>query len=105
MRVTHRPDVLLLGRDEHVERLTGIRRVKVAGTRPWMPACVVGDAGVHLLPFTWDPARLAQAVLAAPGVADARVVGVDGMSPRYRALLAALLERVEVVDAAPYVSA
>lgn len=82
--------IAVLGRPEHVEAATGIRRVHVAGTHAWMPACVVHDDGrVEPLPFTWDRERLAATVLTAIG--DAREVAVDGITPWWRDRLAVAL--------------
>lgn len=75
--------VTVLGRDGNVQAATGVRRIRVEGTRPWQPACVVaGDGTVHALPFTWDRDRLAAAVDAL--VAGAQQVVVDGCTPWWR---------------------
>ncbi len=79
---------MILGRDENVAAAMGGRRIWVAGVRPWQPACVVDDNGhVHALPFTWDRDRLAEAVVAVIGTADA--VTVDGLTPWWRDRLGA----------------
>jgi Xaa-Pro dipeptidase len=108
-------DVLLLGRESNARYLTGATRLWLAGTRPFGPGClVVRDTGaVHLLsttddlvplppeqlfPMSWNPANLVAALGSIPGVAGARRVGVDGMSPGFQPLLRGLLADAELVD-------
>lgn len=110
-------DVLLLGREGNARYVSGARRLWLAGTRPFAPGCaVVRETGaVHLLsitdhgvpasipperlyPISWNPLNLVSAVVAAPGVARARRVGVDGMTPLFERLLAAVLPGAELVD-------
>jgi len=110
-------DVLLLGRGANVRWVTGAKQLWLAGTRPFAPGCVVvrstgavhllsiTDNGVpdiipkdHLYPISWNPMNLLGAVTAAPGVADATRVGVDGMSPLFDQLLAGALPAAELID-------
>ncbi len=111
-------DVLVLGREDNARYVSGARRLWTSGTRPFGPSCVVvaGDAAVHLLstwadgvpaeiPFdacyglTWNGARAAAALGAIPGLADARRIGVDGMSHGGARLLGHVAPRAAVVDA------
>ncbi len=111
-------DVLLLGREANARYVSGAERLWLAGTRPFAPGCVLpattGD--VHLLsitddglppdlgverlyPISWNPAEMLRALTAIPGVADARRVGTDGMTPAFERLLGSALPGVELVDA------
>jgi Xaa-Pro aminopeptidase len=113
-------DALLLGREANARYAAGARRLWTSGLRPWSPGCVVlrepaqvhllsaWDWGIppevrreHLLPPSWSPPRLVERLAALPGLAAARRVGVDGMTPLFAALLARALPRAELVDAGP----
>src|SRR4051794_9512829 len=92
-------DVLLLGREGNARYVSGARRLFLAGERPFAPGCVVvrESAEVHLLsntdfgvpdgvalyPTSWNPATLVGRVAAIPGVAAAKRVGVDGITPLF----------------------
>lgn len=108
-------DVLVLGREANARYLSGATRLWLAGTRPFGPGCVVvrDRATVHLLsttddlvplsreqlfPMSWNPATIAGALAAIPGVAGARRVGVDGMTPLFAQLLRGLLPEAVLVD-------
>ena len=110
-------DVLLLGREANARFVSGATRLWLAGTRPFAPGCVVvrGTGDVHLLsitddgvpaavppahlyPITWNPRNLVGAVAAIPGVADARHLGVDGLSPLFAQLLVGAFPNAELVD-------
>jgi Xaa-Pro aminopeptidase len=110
-------DVLLLGREANARYVSGATRLWLSGTRPFAPGCtVVRETGaVHLLsvtddglppdiplercyPISWNPMNIMGAVAAAPGVAAARRVGVDGMNPLFEQLLGAVLPDAELVD-------
>ena len=118
-------DVLVLGRRDDVAYATGARALWTAGTRPFGPACVMVGAtqAIHLLstwdagvppeiPFdrlfgvTWNPAVMAEALGAVPGLPEARRVGVDAWSPGFARALprlapaAALVAADDVVRAA-----
>lgn len=113
----HDLDVLVLGREANARFASGARRLWTAGTRPFAPGCVVvrasGDVHVlstwddgmppeldraHLYGTTWNPAILTSEVAAIPGIAHAHRIGVDGMTARAAALLAAVAPHAEVVD-------
>ena len=105
-------DVLVLGRRDDVAYATGARTLWTAGTRPFGPACVVvgatqathllstWDAGVppeipfeRLFGVTWNPAVMAEALRAVPGLPEARRVGVDAWSPGFARALPRLAPR------------
>src|SRR5580765_8673304 len=91
-------DALILGREANARAVSGANRLWLAGTRAFAPGCVVirREHAVHLLansdagfegfphdqlyPVTWNPERLFASLHAIPGLADARTIGVDGMS-------------------------
>jgi Xaa-Pro aminopeptidase len=110
-------DVLLLGREGNARYASGAHRLFLAGERAFAPGCVVvrESATVHLLtvtsfgipdevgrdnlyPPSWSPATAITRVAAIPGVASARRVGVDGLTPVFAALLADHLPGAELVD-------
>src|SRR5436190_15498788 len=110
-------DVLMLGREANARFVSGADRLWLAGTRPFGPGClVVRETGaVHLLsasddgipdaipreclyPLSWNPMTLLGAVAAAPGVASARRIGVDSMTPMMEQLVGGVLPDAELVD-------
>ena len=115
-------DALVLGREANARTVCGANRLWIAGTRAFAPGCVVvrstraahllanSDAGFegfprdHLYPVTWNPEHLLASLEAIPGLADARTVGVDGMSPGMYELLRGLLPRARFVDAGPVIA-
>src|SRR5437763_8893686 len=99
-------DVLLLGREGNGRYVSGARRLFLAGERAFAPGCVVvrESAEVHLLsntdfgipqellhenlyPTSWNPVTLVGRIAAIPGVAEAKTIGVDGLTPLFEALL------------------
>jgi Xaa-Pro aminopeptidase len=113
----HDVDVLMLGREANARFVSDATRLWLAGTRPFAPGCVVvrETAAVHLLsvtdfgvpadipterlyPMSWNPATIMDAVAAIPGVATARRIGVDGLTPLFDELVAARFPRVELID-------
>jgi Xaa-Pro aminopeptidase len=110
-------DVLVLGREGNARFVSGATRLWLAGTRPFAPGCVVvRDTGaVHLMsgtdfgvppdvpperlyPMSWNPAKIVGAVAAIPGLAGARRVGVDGLTPLFEQMFAATLPNSELAD-------
>ncbi len=110
-------DLLLLGREGNARYVSGARRLWLSGTRAFAPGCaVVRETGaVHLLsvtddgipadippeqlyPISWNPMNLLQPVVGAPGVAGARRVGADGITPLFEQLLTGMLPGAELVD-------
>jgi Xaa-Pro aminopeptidase len=112
-------DAVLLGRAANTRWVTGADALWVSGTRPFAPGCVVvrtpvgvhllsmTDDGVpddvvpfdHLFPITWNPANLMTSLRAVPGLADARRIGVDSMTPMMAQLLGVTFPDAELVDA------
>ncbi len=111
-------DALVLGRDANVRVVSDANRLWLSGTRPFAPGCIVvrASGAVHLLansddglpedfpterlfPLTWDPDTLFASLRAIPGLADARVIGVDGMSVGMHALLQGIAPASDFVDA------
>lgn len=110
-------DLLLLGREGNARYVSGARRLWLGGTRAFAPGCaVVRETGaVHVLsvtddgipsdipperlyPISWNPINLLRPVVSAPGVAGARRIGVDGMTPLFEQLLNGMLPGAELVD-------
>ena len=110
-------DALVLGRPAEVAFASGARQLWTAGSRPFGPACVAVRATgrVHLLSvsdfdvppevghddlygLSWNPANLAAALTAIPGLADAQRVGTTSSSPGLPRLLAAAAPQAEFVD-------
>jgi len=110
-------DALVLGREANARYVSGARRLWNAGTRPFGPGCVVvADGGqVHLLStwddgvprelprqnlfgLSWNPANYARALAQIPGLAQARTIGVDGMSDSFSRMLAGIAPQARLVD-------
>jgi len=110
-------DLLLLGREGNARYVSGARRLWLGGTRAFAPGCAVVRAtgAVHLLsvtddgipsdippeqlyPISWNPMNLLAPVVGAPGVAGARRVGVDGITPLFEQLLTGMLPGADLVD-------
>ena len=111
-------DAMLLGREANARTIADTSRLWLAGTRPFSPSCVVVRAteAVHVLAnssdampagfppeqlygLTWNPDTLAAALAAIPGLAGARRIAVDGMSPSACALLTRVAPGAELLDA------
>ena len=111
-------DVIVLGRESNARYVSGADRLWLAGTRAFAPGCVLvaSTGAVHLLsitddgvpadvppdrlfPITWNPMTILGNVAAIEGMADARRIGVDGMTPMFEALLGATFPGAELVDA------
>jgi Xaa-Pro aminopeptidase len=110
-------DALVLGREGNARFASGATRLWLARTRPFAPGCVVVGAtgAVHLMsvtdfgvpdelpleqlyPMSWNPANIMGVVAAMPGVAAARRVGVDGLTPLFEQLFSATLPHIELAD-------
>ena len=113
-----RLDVMVLGRRDSVAYATGAVGLWTAGTRPFGAAAVLvgGDRSVHLLstwdtgvppevPFenlygvTWNPALMSEALGAIDGLATARRIGVDALSPGFARAAGRLAPTAELVPA------
>lgn len=109
-------DALVLGREANARYVAGATRLWLAGARAFAPGCVLlrdgdvhllsaGDDGIpddvpveHLYPLTWNPANLMARLAAIPGLANARTIGVDGLTPLMDSLFAAGFPRATLVD-------
>ena len=111
-------DVLVLGRQDNAGYACGMRRLWTAGTRPFGAGCVVVGATqrVHALsswetgieppmtfddlyPLTWNPRSMATSMAAIDGLAGARRIGVDELTPSFRRAAANFAPEAEVVAA------
>lgn len=114
----HDIDVLVLGRQDDANYASGMHRLWTAGTRPFGAGCIVvretgrthvlsgWDAGLpetmswdDLYPSTWNPRIMSGYLAAIPGLADARRIGVDELSPSFTRAAARLAPAAEVVPA------
>jgi Xaa-Pro aminopeptidase len=110
-------DALVLGRPAEVAFATGARQLWTAGSRPFGPACVAVRATgrTHLLStwdaevppeighddlfgLSWNPANIAAALAAIPGLPEAERIGTSSSTPGFSRLLAAIAPGAEVVD-------
>lgn len=110
-------DALIVGQPRNLVYLTGARRVLVRGSRPfaplavllagegdvWMQSFSTGDVpatlGRHLYAQEWNPQRLVEQVRRILGSFGATRIGVDSMTPAWRARLGAVLPSAELVPA------
>ena len=109
-------DMLVAGRQDHINYITGAHQLWTAGTRPFGPVCTLNvatgeifllstwDEGVpddidldHLHGITWNGAIIYQRLAANPGMATAQRVGVDAWSPGMAGLLSAVAPGAEIV--------
>lgn len=110
-------DVLLLGRESNSRYVTMADRLSVAGSRAFAPGCVVvrETGAVHMLsitddgippdvppknlyPISWNPMNILGGITQIEGVADARTIGVDGLTPLFDQLIKGMLPDVQIVD-------
>ena len=111
-------DMLVAGRQDHINEVTGAHQLWTAGTRPFGPICTLNtatgeifllstwDEGVpedidldHLHGITWNGAIIYQRLAATPGVATAQRIGIDAWSPGMAGLLSAVAPNAEIVPA------
>ena len=111
-------DMLVAGRQDHINYITGAHQLWTAGTRPFGPVCTLNtntgeiyllstwDEGVpddidldHLHGITWNGAVIYQRLAANPGMATAQRVGIDSWSPGMAGLLSAVAPNAEIVPA------
>lgn len=117
----HDLDALIVGRAANVHYVTGAITLWLAGTHPFAPACVLmrstgaihmfsqwDDEGIpddipheHLFTLTWNPMNTVEILKGIKGVADARRVGTDALSPMFAQLLPMAFPSAELVDAEP----
>jgi len=117
-------DVLALGRQDDANYASGMHRLWTAGTRPFGAGCLVvrstgrthvlsgWDAGLpetmtwdDLYPSTWNPRVMSGYLAAIPGLAEAKRIGVDEVSPSFARAAARLAPHAEVVPADDLMSA
>lgn len=110
-------DVLMLGRPANIAYTSGARQLWTAGTRPFVPGCVVVAATgrVHLLStwddgvpdeiphgdlvgLSWNPAISTARLRSIDGLATAERVATDGWGTGTADLLSALCPSAEVID-------
>ena len=111
-------DVLVLGRQDNAGYACGMRRLWTAGTRPFGAGCIVvgamrrvhalssWEAGIEppmqfddLYPLTWNPRVMAASMAGISGLAEARRVGVDELTPSFRRAAAGFAPAAELVPA------
>lgn len=109
-------DMLVAGRQDHINYITGAHQLWTAGTRPFGPVCTLNvatgeifllstwDEGVpddidldHLHGITWNGAIIYQRLAANPGMATAQRVGTDAWSPGMAGLISAVAPNADVV--------
>lgn len=109
-------DMLVCGRQDHINYVTGAHQLWTAGARPFGPVCTVNiatgelfllstwDEGVpddidldHLHGLTWNGSIIYQRLAATPGMATAKKVGIDAWSPGMAGLLSAVSPDAETV--------
>ncbi len=111
-------DMMVCGRQDHINYITGAHQLWTAGARPFGPVCTLNtataeifllstwDEGVpddidldHLQGITWNGAIIYQRLAANPGMATAQTVGIDAWSPGMAGLLHAVAPNAEIVPA------
>jgi Xaa-Pro dipeptidase len=121
---THGIDALVVGRDDNLRFVAGARRLNLAGNRPFMPAGVLTrpsgsvhvvntwDDGIpaeiphdHLIQLSVNPMNIVAGLQGIEELTTAATVGVDGISPLYRDLLAMAAPRARIVNADPVLRA
>lgn len=114
----HDLDVMVLGRSSNVRYLSGTPQLWHAGTRPFGPSCIVvretqqiflmstWDEGIpeeipheNLFGISWNPMNVMNWLKGLEGVAAARRVGTDSLSPLFAQLLPTVFEGADIVDA------
>jgi Xaa-Pro aminopeptidase len=120
----HGIDALMLGGVGNVRYVSGARQLGRSGVLPFAPVAVAvrQTARVHLLStwdegvppeigyddlyrMSWNPANLAADLAKVPGLREARIVGTDGLTPRFKGLISELVTDAELVDATPVMAA
>jgi Xaa-Pro aminopeptidase len=119
----HDLDALIVGGGGAVRYVSGARQLGRAGAHPFAPiAVLVRETGrVHLftswdegLPseigrddlcgMWWNPANIATALAAIPGVSESRRVGTDGLTPMFAGLISRVVPAAELVDVSPVIA-
>jgi Xaa-Pro aminopeptidase len=116
----HAIDALLLGREANARYVSGAPRLWTAGTRSFGPGCIVvretgsvhlvstWDEGIpddipheNLFGITWNPGNLLAWLKGIEGLADAKRIGTDSLTPRFAQMLPKIFPAAEFVDAEP----
>jgi Xaa-Pro dipeptidase len=116
-------DAVVLGRSANIRYASGARQLWRSGASPFAPASVVvrKTGRVHLLSvwdegippeighedlygISWNPQNLLGALRNIPGLADARVVGTDSITPFFGELLRGVAPDARLVDASGVMS-
>lgn len=111
-------DMMVCGRQDHINYITGAHQLWTAGARPFGPVCTVNtatgeifllstwDEGVpddigldHLHGISWSGSIIYQRLAATPGMATAKRVGIDAWSPGMAGLLSAVSPEATAVAA------
>jgi len=111
-------DAVVLGRSGNVRYASGARLLWRSGTFPFAPVCVVvrETQRVHLLSvwdegippeishddlygMFWNPAHLLAALAEIPGLATARRLGTDSLTPFFSQVLPTVSPQAELADA------
>jgi len=114
----HDLDAVIIGREPNARYASGARRLWVAGTRPFGPGCVLvaatgethlmstWDEGIppeipheNLYALSWNPMVLVDVLKKIDGLAAARRIGIDAMSPLWTQLLPLAAPDAALVDA------
>jgi Xaa-Pro dipeptidase len=117
-------DALMVGGVGNMRYVSGARQLGRAGVLPFAPAAVVvrSTERVHLLStwdegvppeigldelygLSWNPVNLVASLAAIPGLAEARRVGTDGLTPMFAQLLTSAFPSAELLDAASVLAA
>jgi Xaa-Pro dipeptidase len=111
-------DACLFGREANARYATGVRRLWTSQTRRFLPSCILvrSPRATHLLsfsasyegmpeemgpdhyfPVTWNPMGMMERIARYEGMAGARRIGVDSMTPLFRDLLTHAFPKAELV--------
>ena len=114
----HAIDVLMLNRGGNTRYVTGNRPIWRSVVTPWAPLCtvVLATRQIHLIATTWDdgvpseiphenlsglawnPTKIFAGIARIESLADARCIGVDGMSPSMPSTLETFAPNARYVD-------
>ena len=115
-------DACIFGREANARYATGVRRLWTSLTRAFVPTCFVlrSSREAHLLsfsasyegipeeiapdhyfPVTWNPMQMVERLSRLDGASSIRRLGVDGMTPLFRDLLAQVFPAAEIIGIEP----
>jgi Xaa-Pro dipeptidase len=111
-------DACMFGREANARYATGVRRLWTSQTRGFLPSCILvreprashllsfsaSYEGIpeeigpdHYFPVTWNPMGMMERIGRYEGMATARRIGVDAMTPLFRDLLSHAFPEAELV--------